>query len=250
MRALRLVGTLVAFFIGTARPAVALHAVTTCNAFTGFDSVELTGDLDCSGAAGLAAITMFRGRIFLNGFTLTAPTGGVAIRCDVVCKIIGPGTLVGGVSLNGHTLPVYDVTMIGSGGTAFDGTVDALKLVRVVVTGFDAGVAPFKSIKMVDSTMVGTGTLGTDGLGWGIRGATARVTLKNSSVSGFGGYGVGGDRVRLIDSTVIDNGNDPGCSGFCGDLLSVAPPRLVGTSSCGTSIGWFSHAPWGVCTND
>jgi hypothetical protein len=244
MRALRIVGTLVVFFIATARPAVALDPVTTCNAFTGFASVELTGDLDCSSAGGLAAITMFKGRIVLNGFTLTAPSGGAALSCFVQCKIVGPGTLVGGVIANGHTLPVYDVTMTGSGGVAFQ-NIDSLKLVRVTVTGFDTGGVPFTSIKMIDSVLIGTG-----GPGWGFQGASARVTLKRSSISGFGNYGVGGDRVRLIDSTVTGNGEDPGCSGFCGDVLSGALPHLAGTSTCGASWNPYADIPWGVCTND
>jgi hypothetical protein len=101
------------------------------------------------------------------------------------------------------------------------------------------------SIKLIDSTLVGSGAPGR-----GVATGFGYAKLKRSSITGFGDRGIQAYRVRLIDSTVVGNGNSPACSGFCGDLLSDTLPIVKGTSSCGTSWSPNTNVPWGVCAND
>jgi hypothetical protein len=116
----------------------------------------------------------------------------------------------------------------------------------VSVTGFDTALASSSKAKLVDSTVVGSGNPGH-----GIEAGNDKAILVRSTVSGFGSYGVYAFAIRLIDSNVTGNGQDPACTGACADLVSIdRGPVLRGTSSCGSSIDPFTGVPWGVCASD
>jgi hypothetical protein len=206
--------------------------ITTCGQ-TVTGRAELAADLDCSTFPG-DAVSIERGSLLLNGFTLTGsllPGAYAAVACHRGCRVIGPGTITGGQTggvvgdLLGPTVFVYvrDVTITGCTGTAA-----AAELLRA---------------RGVTATNNGAGLYG---------GATLRV--RDSFVMdnlGIGAFTQG--RVRIADSTVTGNAYDPaGClvPGVCPDVASYRPPRVVRTV-CGLSASISApYAPWGVCQND
>lgn len=70
------------------------------------------------------------------------------------------------------------------------------------------------------------------------------VSLSESQIED-NGDGIAAVRVLLRDTTVTGNGVP---NGF--DISSFRPPRLLGTSTCDSSLNVYGQASWGICSND
>jgi hypothetical protein len=150
--------------------------------------VRLTADLDCS-ATGTTAVTLERATLDLAGFTLTGTTASATttIRCVDSCKIVGPGTVVGG----GNAIAAYEIpgTVRVSDVTVRDalgnGVVGAVVMVR-------------------DSTITGNGvTTGGCGVFAGAR--TFKISGSTLSGNGCGAFNHGRKNAVVRDSTIVDN---------------------------------------------
>jgi hypothetical protein len=225
----------------SAAASAATVPVTTCGQVV-IGRGELVGDLDCGLYGGTAAVTV-RGRLDLNGFTITGNAGLNAVSCVVKCNVRGPGLITGanaGVSTewpNGAKIRVRDVTIDGNTGAAVDGSTVSVK----------------------DSVITNNGTANppvsfpfTGGVSGG------RVKILDSALTNNFNFGVRGSKVRLIRSTATGNGTNPGClanipNWGCADVAGFEIPRVRASSTCGTSRR-LAFAPfnssWGVCAND
>ena len=56
--------------------------------------------------------------------------------------------------------------------------------------------------------------------------------------------------MTLRDSTAIGNGTACGVTDECADLAAAQRPRVVGTSTCGTSRNTDLGGTWRVCAGD
>ena len=224
--------------------------VDTCGQLVTQGRGVLRAHLDCSGSDADSGVTILRGTLDLRGFTLTAPSYSQrAVICDD-CRIVGPGTIVGGgvVALTlGSAVKASDVSMVGPAIFAFSGS--RTRLIRVNAVGFDVGISGGGKAKVVESSLVGSGNTG-----YGIAVPDpARVILVRSTVGGFGTFGVFAFAIRLTDSVVIGNAVDPTCDTTCADLVCAeSAPILRGASSCDSSLDPFPFPgrPWGVCSDD
>jgi len=222
--------------------AAARIPVTTCGQVLRGHG-ELTGDLDCGLYAGTVAVTV-RGKLDLNGFTITGHPGLDAINCDVKCKVRGPGRITGahnGVSQVRNSVAVIvrvrDLTIDGNSGAAVDGTYVQVK--NSIVTNNGNPNPP------VESHFPYTG---------GVTGS--RVKILGSTLTNNTNFGVNSADIRLIRSTVTGNGTNPGClpqsqNLGCADIATLNFPRVTRTSTCGTSRRTAAlNESWGVCTDD
>jgi hypothetical protein len=222
-----------------ARPSV---EVTTCgqqvpNGTVGY----LTADLDCTGFAGApGAVLLGANAAFdLRGFTLTTDTifgiycGGVQPENGGLnpCTVSG-GTITGAMS--GHGIIAKRVRA------------SHLTISGPVVNGIAAN-GPFRG---GDVHVSGCGATGIQ--------ADTSVRLVDSTVTGNGEASVanGKGRIRLIGSSVVDNGTDPDCGQAgkqCADVFSRTAPKLV-DSTCGTSggnpVSQGDAHDWNVCALD
>jgi parallel beta helix pectate lyase-like protein len=191
-------------------------------------AAELVGDLDCSGSSG-PGVKVVRGRLFLNGFTITGPSADAAVFCEdgPVCRVLGPGSLAGGefgIVSYATNLTVRDVTITGTQFAPIFQTRPRLILRGSTITGNGRGISSGDMMRVTDS-----------------------------SITDNGATGIVADRVRVRDSTVTGNGGDLsqcGAPQLCVDVFSYFPPHLVNTV-CGTSVGPPpAFLTWGVCQDD
>jgi hypothetical protein len=204
------------------------------------ESGILTADLDCSASAASYGVKVTRGKLDLGGFTITAPSGGVAVFCGgfgaTSCRVTGPGTVIG--TILPTVMKAYklsNLTIHAAGFPDFLGSATRVRLDRVTATGFDRVINGGVRLRITDSQLVGSAT-STTGV------YSGRTTIVRSSITGFGNVGVeSAYSLRLVDTSVTGNGTD---------IASGSLPKLQGTSTCGTSINYSTFTTWGVCTND
>ena len=229
-----------------AQPARAATPVTTCG-MTVSGAGELICDLDCSTYAG-TALTL-NGTLKLNGHTLTgtdASADSITVDCrgKTACIIRGPGAIVGGgVGIVGTYLKMTDVHVSGAG------------------TGVNAARARLRSCTVAGNGQMvpandGPGSLQGGGIAIGYR-----LTMKDSTVTGNGFYGVlhHGQLESSVDikrSTITGNGNvSTYCSDHlvsCGDIVTRFELRRVKTraTTCGTSRVGNDGTTLGLCSGD
>jgi hypothetical protein len=242
MKRISAAGLGLAVVLSASQADAALIPVTACGTVVS-GRAELLGDLDCSTYPGSAVVLVGRSQLRLNGFTITANTSMqdvdvAGIQCvstipgkKEICKIHGPGTIVGGtIGIDGGMKPcISDVTVAGAG--------------TVGVLG--------GSVMIRHSVIQNNGGLAVQYDGGGVR--ASAVSLRDCDVSGNAEHGVwaNGGRLRLVKSSVTGNGTAPGCAtepNLCADLVSYATPQLMG-STCETSTR-PNNTTHGVCSND
>jgi hypothetical protein len=204
--------------------------VTACHQQIVGGSGKLTVDLDCSATPLAIGVDVTKGKLYLNGHTITGAEIGVA--CTERCTIYGPGAITG----NGTGVNVYSSKPDAGKVTVADATIDGNATLGI---GAD-------KINVTRSTVSGNG-------GGGIFGGV-KATVRGSTVDGNSTYGIcSRGKIRLGDTTAQGNGSDPGCApdscGGCGDLVSPIKPRVNVRSTCDTSVD-PPAATWGLCSND
>jgi hypothetical protein len=219
-----------------AAAAPQLVAVTTCGQLvprgaTGY----LTGNLDCTATPDAPAVMVDRNaRLDLRGFTITGGRFGVWCGSDYnvessiggKCQIIGAGGTIENANLAG----VVAVGVVASNLTVRNSVHDGIeahtaKLGNVTLTGNGGnGASTFRDLKVTASTVSDNGFVGLRSLQ---------------------------RRVKVVDSTVVDNGTDPQCGPFsCADLSSPRRPSVKGTV-CEYSVKpALNLETWGVCALD
>jgi hypothetical protein len=223
--------------------------VTTCGQVVPAKTLGyLTADLDCTGFtggpanveplyAGAAVYLGKKSRLDLRGFTITGGRQGA--MCDaLVCRYDKP--------CSKGPCEIFNGTLVGSPDSV-NGIVGYRPNVHhMTVSGFHFGVTAIDQLNLGTATVANNEVMGVAG---------KKLTIVATAITNNGYFGVDGwtDRghgVRLIDSTVIDNGDGEFCGlNPCADLGSVKPPR-VRNSSCGTSFQVGGSGSWGVCAND
>ena len=170
-----------------------------------------------------ASATIRRSTIDGNTFTGVRATRAISIKDSFVTG--------NGGGLNALTVRVRDTTV--SGNTGIGVSAERLAILRSTVSGNgDDGITTFARVPTIaDSVITGNG-----GHGLIARvGPTGVVAIRNTNVSGNG------------------LGAACGVSRACADVAADVPPRLRGTTTCGTSYVIGSPLPgddWGVCALD
>ena len=153
----------------------------------------LSGDLDCSAAGVVTAVTIQGGTFDLQGFTLTAPIQ--AVGCLKSCKVISdpPG---GTITSAGSST----ISAVGAGASPSGGRVN-IRISDVFVTNGRVN-ATHGNIKLIDSTVTGIASTfpAVDA------GVSSTARLLRSVVTANAGTGVSGTKAKIIDSTVSNNG--------------------------------------------
>lgn len=219
----------------------------------------LTTDLVCETTNGALGVALGRAaKLDMQGHTITGGVAAVAclpVQCD--------GTWCGPTKSGRCEVSNGTIT-----GARYEGIAGAQVMARNVTftDNFAYAVLAFYKADLIDCDIAGspnavqaitrvrlTGTT-VDG---GYVVSDKKVELRSSSVSNAEILGVYGRDVRLIASSVTGNGTDPRCfvTATCGDIGSVRPPSLDGTSTCEHSLQLPPNPPepvpsWGVCTLD
>jgi hypothetical protein len=183
--------------VSTAPTARAQVVVTQCGTLVSSEAV-LGADLDCSGSCVPAVFIENGASLHFNGFTLTGAAPSVpscsdpVVQCVGGCTLVGPGTIAGGpfgvcASEYGSCstyeprgkLVMTDMTVRDTRRTAvFAGY---LRMENCVVSG----TGPSRAVHAARSARISTSTIENNGL-----------------------VGITGTRVRVIGSTIRDNGDD------------------------------------------
>jgi hypothetical protein len=237
---------------------------------------ELQADLDCS-TYGSTAITMERGTLRLNGFTITGniantdpnnPELGLpTVLCERRCKVIGPGVITnsgGGLFTGGWSegeealkgwrrLQVENVTIEGNGGNG----VGAAYLIldgSTVRNNAGSGVVNHQNARVLDSVIENNGLRGIVGTN-----ASGKLRVAGTTVGANQAQGIVNlSPIRLRDSTVTGNAIDDVACAYgsttpdehpCVDLLTDRKPRAQGLV-CDTSYQRTIDGPSGVCALD
>ena len=257
--------------------ATSAHAgvveVTTCGqSFTGRG--VLMNDLDCTGLPpARASVEVVRGRLDMNGFTISNGTAGV--RCLKRCRINGPGTIIDhsfdGIDAKGPA-KVVGVDLIDNNHFGIQCFRSCSVVGPATISGHaDYGIVSPKNVKVTGMAI--TGNRG------GIRARNSdgksRVRMRDSLVTG-NEFGIDGDKVKVSGSEITGNAtggiilgrrlNDPcnerrrtaavknsvvtgndggatcGVSETCADLMLCRPPRLKDVT-CDTSYLLGSGVP-------
>jgi len=255
-------------FFGSAEGAD-VTVVTTCGqVVTG--TGELQADLDCSTYEGVA-VTVTRGALHLNGFTVTGNAArvgepgdcsvGVVVACDSSnCTIEGPGTVTGGAvpTCNVGAVAFFrKVLSVSSTGNAGSGVSHAKRIDGSTITGNGRHGVEIGNVATTlrDSVVSGNGGRGIQGVG------AKRAKLIGTTVSGNQGQGVffgdaGKGRAMLRGSDVSGNALAPlACEAeypgiACADIVGPLPPRVDDASTCGTSADGATGQTFGVCAGD
>jgi len=206
----------------------------------------LVQDLDCPLDAP-AIIMRSTGTLELRGFSIHG--GEYGIRCLHSCSVVGDGTVSGadedGIEADFH-LALQNVTSTGNGFTGAKAGHVALVLDSHMEGNQRCGVQSLGTLRVSRSIITGNGCgAGADG---------GRIRLSQVTVSGNALGGVYGGGIRLVDSSVTGNANDPRCgvSVVCADLIAFERRPGVQNSTCGTSAmsGDPPTTTWGVCSGD
>lgn len=264
-----------------AAPVAAEAVVTTCGQETS-GQVTLDADLDCTGLVG-PALRMHGGTLTMNGHTITG--GTYSIVCDVSCRIIGPGAIVGstntisGVRAEGVSLRMSRVDVSGCLHAGLlvwdDATIDGPAVIRDNEMGIRVG----GRARLRDLTITSNSHYGVDAA---MNGRTGRISARRCTVTdnhiglladgdikvidsivtgnrnvgifamgGFGCHQKAG--ATLARSTVTGNGG-PECAmdNACGDVATCRRrPRVHAGSSCGTSQDVsVADTDWDICALD
>jgi hypothetical protein len=271
----------VAILLVSSASLAAVVEVDTCGQLVRGGKGVLVADLDCAGR-NLPALTIERGKLDMNGFTISGSSPWPALVCLGRCKIVGPGTVTGG-------------------GNGIDGK-GRLTLVQVDVVGNDfLGVSCFTSCSIRGPASIrdnGHGPTAPELYQHGVltpatakvrdvvisgnRGAgvvarnpldRGRVVLRNATVTDNQFAAIAGRSITVVDSVLthnwggglllgedgcaqarrlsvkntvlIDNGFGPGCgiSETCVDLMSCRVPQVKGTTLCERSYVLGSGFP-------
>lgn len=199
-------------------PAYAVDITTCGQVVNERETGVLQTDLvDCSTGVTLEA----RATLMLNGHSISGAYIGVECR-GAKWAILGPGSIVGG-----HDGILY----------TFPGALHPKLTLRdlVIDDNDDVAVAAEGGGRIVADGVEASGN--AMGL------AASRITGRNLSVTGNGGFGLYSDRLLLRDSTVTGNNGAPG-----GVDISVYRKPRVSNSTCGLSAG--PNGPWGICAGD
>jgi Right handed beta helix region len=218
--------------------------VTACGQQVFGGRAFLTGDLDCTGVDGTAAVVLSPGRLDLNGFTITGGNG-IGVLLLGRSRIEGPGRITGSFEEN---VAQWN-----------DSTVTKIRNVTISNSITGSGVrAPFEDSKVIvrDATITGNARHGIE---------TSRlVRVRGGTIANNGLDGVIVEptscrtRPRLVIRGAVVTGN--GLAPECGTLLQCAdvaagcpkPPRLRETT-CDHSYVLGSGIPgmdWGLCALD
>lgn len=201
----------------------------------------LAGDLDCSGFTG-HAVTIERGRLALNGFTIRA-AGYYGVHCETTCRVLGPGTITGN-GLDGIHAEQWVIAR------------------NLSITGNGLSGIFARSIYDAGRTLVRHLIITNNGL-HGIE-VDSLALVRDSRISGNGrdGINVGmpacdtGGKLAVSRSTVSNNGTACPESTTCADITACgrnnARPRIR-RSVCLTSYvrgSGFPGSDWNVCSQD
>jgi len=263
-----------------AATAFAQTPVTTCGQEVSGAAV-LPADLDCTGMSG-NAVTLHGGTLTLNGHTITG--ADIGVYCDRRCTVVGPGLVTGsnffGIDAFGTSvhLKQVDVTNVPvravqswkaciiDGPATMSGSGDAVAAsgntkIRdgVTITNNDTALAVFNDHGTAGVIVTGSTVTGNR---QGIL-TQRRIKLVDSSVTDNGTNGLSAGEykcprngfISLVRSTVTGNGTDPSCStNVCADIATCGTaPRVDDTSTCGHSYVNGSGNPgdsWHVCSLD
>jgi len=192
--------------------AAEVITITACGQTVAEGAVaQLTQDMDCSAfSADSAVVLKHRARLQLAGHVLTGnPTVDAVVGCSNSCAVDGPGTVTGGAwgvrAVQGNA-NVTDITITG----AF----------------YSAVRSDFRGAKITGATIVGNG---------GAVNVEGRARITDSAISN-NAYGVGGSKLRIIDSTISNNTGD----GVWGDVSKVFGSTIMDNSGAG--VGAFGRA--------
>jgi hypothetical protein len=147
-------------------------------------------------------------------------------------------------AIGGPRLVLTNVTIQDGGEPITTSRLDATNL--VLTNNHGALQANRATIRGLTATG-NTGGAAADGSGTFFIRAYKRLVLSDATITGNVGVAITGARVTLRNSTVT--GNDTTGNGI--DLLTTAKPRLI-ESTCGRSaeLNAFIGASWQVCTDD
>lgn len=282
-----MIGRVLLFLLVSMLPSVATaFDITSCGQAVPRGQVgELLNDLDCSGGAYAAGVTLLdRATLRLNGHRVNGPVTGTAIivATEHKAKVVGPGevdtsdfrcigteggdlAVVGddGIdvhhcynAIDAHNLRISNVTVHDTVDIAIYGVL--LKAKNVVVNSswgaFAAGItARLESVTANDNLVFGANagnlTLKNSsftGNSWAADGK--RVSIIGSQITGNKNFGARGEIMRVSDSTVTGNGFAP-TSFSHGPYADLLGGRIVlRRSTCGTSAS--GSGTLGVCSDD
>lgn len=179
-----------ALIVGPSERAIAQVVISNCGeSFAG--SARLGADLDCTNVPD--GVIIVRGTLELAGHSISNATAS-GVRCEGICKIIGPGTI------SGNGIGVMSVTDIKIESATISGNAAEGVLVDPVS---GCTVCPYdrKSLQMSGSTVSGNGADGIKAF----RGDVKR--MKDSTVSENAGNGIVANfGANLLRVDLLDNG--------------------------------------------
>lgn len=204
----------------------------------------LTRDLDCTGHSFHAVEIV--GKLDLNGHTITAGRQRLAVHCLGNCSVVGPGTITsdGGQGIfSRRNLKVKNVTFTGLQTAVYmtdtEGKGRAL-IQGCTITDVDDGIVAGVPLRMADTVVTGARRTG---LAMGTGTVPVHGVVKRSSITGSGT-----DPLCGVDTSNL------GHTGYnCADVLAIAKPPKLQSSTCQTSCSNYmapACAPWGICSAD
>jgi hypothetical protein len=203
---------------------------------------ELVTNLDCTGFGG-SAVTIERGRLNLNGFSITN-AGQYGVHCLNSCQIVGPGLIqahgLDGVRTEGwvgvRNVMISGNTLDGVNARNFSSASRVVASDAVITNNGFNGIESDSAAMLRRTTVTGNLEHGVD------------VGIFDCSTAG---------RLLLFRSTVTANAAGCSASPVCADLTSCGnndrAPRLRSESVCQTSYVRGSGDPgqsWDVCSQD
>ena len=147
-------------------------------------NAQLVSDLDCSASS--PALTIHRGSLDLNGFTIT----GDQITCDDSCTVGGPGNLDLAVYAS-ENLVARNLTSSGS----LSGT--AVKVEGCTISG--GIVDAYTAATVIDSELLGSGV-------YVYLPERGRARIENTTIQDAPSIGVDAKTATIIGSTIIRSG--------------------------------------------
>jgi hypothetical protein len=208
----------------------------------------LVGNLNClADLTAPPAVTIVNsGTLELRGFSING--GLYGILCTGSCVVFGGGSVSGAVKDGINAAGSLMVQNVTSSGNGFGGLL-AGRSARVIDSTLEgnqrAGVHSYGALRVSGTTSTGNGS-GADAEG------SARLSQVTISGNEYAGVFAGG--IRLVDSSVTGNTNDPDCGVdfACADLVAIERRPSLRNSTCGTSVKsqTLPAETWGVCSAD